>query len=52
MLKTFDGDAGERAGVGEQLFLAVAQRVRGAAEHVVEIEAVDLQPRLATRRTS
>jgi hypothetical protein len=38
--------AGERAGVGEQFFLGVAQRVRGAAEDVRQVEAVDLQARL------
>jgi hypothetical protein len=38
--------AGERAGVGEQFFLGVAQRVRGAAKDVRQVEAVDLQARL------
>ena len=34
----FDGAAGQRTGVGEQLLLGVGQRVRRAAEDVVEVE--------------
>ena len=47
MLKTFDGDAGERAGIGEDLLLGIGERVRrrgGAMSS--QVEAVDLQPRL------
>jgi hypothetical protein len=37
---------GQRADIGEQFLLAVAERVGLAADDVLEVEAIDLEPRL------
>ena len=42
-------DPASGTGVGQDLFLGVAQRVRRAPSDVVQIERVGLQPRLRRR---